>query len=167
MTKIIPTIHRMLPDIVEQAKADALPKRPRWKRPIRNQAAYDKAVRLNAKLQAENPRPPWQSEMRRQLGLAKGTALARKRAEPRRRARERAELEAETAIRNAVAALELVLHGLNACPAPKTYDKRVNQMQIHNAVVYLKTKCGVKFEDDEFSHHAALDRAQFKMEEGS
>ena len=166
MTKIVHTIHRLLPRIVEQAKEATLPKRPRWKRPIKDQAKYDEAVAWRKQMQAENPRPPWQGEMRHQLALSRGTAAAKRRSNsPERKARERAELEAEAVIRKVVAALELTLRDLNACRAPRTYNQRVNQMQMHNAVHHLKTKCGVKFEADEFSQKATLDRSQFEGED--
>ena len=158
MTRIVPTIHRMLPEIVEQAKADALPKRPRWKRPIAHQEQYDETVAINAKLRAENPQPPrLSSDLRRQLGAARGAKTMKAKIEPERRARESAELEAEATIKKVVAALEMTMRNLNTCRAPKTYDMRINQKQIHNALVHLKTKCGVAFEPDEFSRHMPLD----------
>lgn len=42
-------------------------------------------------------------------------------------------------------------------------DRLINQQILHNTIVALKTKCGVKFEDSgEFSRSVKLDRAHIK-----
>ncbi len=70
--------------------------------------------------------------------------------------REAAELQVAETVKQAVAALEMALHLLNGIAAPSQYHHHVNQKQVHNAVFHLKTKCGVKFEDSEFSHRVSL-----------
>jgi hypothetical protein len=75
-----------------------------------------------------------------------------------RQEREEVEKRAAEAVKRAVAVLEMALHELNDVRAPAQYTKHVNQLQVHNAVFHLKTKCGVQFVESEFSHKAKLDR---------
>lgn len=77
---------------------------------------------------------------------------------PERERREEAENNAAEAVRRAVGALEMALHELNQTRAPSSYARSVNQKQLHNAVMHLKTKCGVHFDRDEFSIKVDLDR---------
>jgi hypothetical protein len=146
MTSIVHTIHRSLPKIVEEAKTLSLKRRPPRKRPIKDQVAYDNNVAWNNKLRAENPQRPGQAKLRRLLAFDHGARIMAARGEATRKAREEAEMQAEVTLRQTVAALETTLHNLRSFRAPKTYEKRVNQQQIYNAVRHLKNKCGVTFE---------------------
>jgi hypothetical protein len=52
-------------------------------------------------------------------------------------------------IRKFVKALEFGMIDLMENPAPSKYQKHADQKSIHNVIVTLKTKCSVKFEDDD------------------
>lgn len=104
---------------------------------------------------------------KKQLSGEKSSAANKKRRlakEPAIKAREQAEAVVEQAIRQAVTALEFHLTALMECPTPQTqYHVRINQLQLINAVVRLKTKCGVAFDSREFSKPVSLDVASVPM----
>ena len=62
----------------------------------------------------------------------------------------RVEVETRAAeiVRGAVKALEFIMAEMMQTPAPSgQYDRQVNQLQLHNAIVHLRTKCAVRFDD--------------------
>lgn len=77
----------------------------------------------------------------------------------KRCAREKAEEQAAETVRQTVRALEFALTELQQVPAPSRYQSFVNVKQLHNVIVHLKNKCGVRFSDteDPFKHKISLD----------
>jgi hypothetical protein len=75
-------------------------------------------------------------------------------------------LEAERrmleAMRKAVSILEFHMEELHRTRKIGSPSGLVNQHAIHNALVQLRTKCGVKFDPNEYDHH--VDLAQLHMD---
>lgn len=96
-------------------------------------------------------------------GRRRGGATRKAQAAHNREARQEAETHAVATLQSVVTALEMALQELNDIPCPTmTYKSRVNQQQMHNALVLLKTKCGLAFEPSEFTHTVRLDRLHLK-----
>ena len=97
------------------------------------------------------------SESRKDAARRRTGAKAKVKFAERRAPREVAEEHAAQVVRSVVSQLEQVIHLLNDTPAVGNYLSSVNQKQIHNAIVQLKTKCGVKFDLGEFAQREKLD----------
>jgi hypothetical protein len=79
--------------------------------------------------------------------------------------REEAERLMVDAIRQAVAMLEFNMTALMQHPKPTVnYYSSVNQEQCINAILLLKTKCGVTFDSKDFTQRVVLDRDHVSKE---
>lgn len=138
-------------------------------RRISNTVRYDPALDpvtwrgFNPILMANNASP-----LKKALAQGKRSAALREKQrivspaqEQKRNRREEAEQRTAELVRKVVAALEFSMTELMAVPAPAQYERAVNQLQLHNVIVHLKTKCGVSFDsapDNPFAKKVDLDR---------
>lgn len=97
------------------------------------------------------PPPQWRSELWHHKGVHAAAAKANaKRPLAARERREAAEQRLADLVRTVVSALEFNMSELMEIGAVSGAKSHINQLQIHNALVLLKTKCGVKFSQEEF-----------------
>ena len=103
--------------------------------------------------------PQWKRDLQTARAGKRLAARAAARMGNTRVDREEAEARAAEAVKRAITILEMAVMELNGIRAPKVYQKQINSQQVHNAIFLLKTKCGISFAPDEFTHKVSLDRA--------
>jgi hypothetical protein len=101
--------------------------------------------------------PQYKKELR-QYSAQKTVQKQRADCDAVREVREHAEEQMAETVRKAVAMLEFGMTALVQCPGVRTnYKAAVNQIALINAIVGLKTKCGVSFSTDgDFTHLASI-----------
>lgn len=131
---------------------------------------YDPLLDMRArKRKRYEPPPPYLlPQWKREAGGHKAANKTRARMAKRRdnnashrERREEAERRLADTLRRVVQALEMGIAELKEIGLPVvSFQKSVNQHQLHNAIVFLKTKCGVNFGsgDNEYSQKTKLDR---------
>jgi hypothetical protein len=101
--------------------------------------------------------PEWKKEMQAEQRGKKSRLTRAQKTERERLGRMEAETGMIEAVRIAVNLLEH--HMAELGQNPRFASKAVNQMAIHNVIVTLRNKCGVKFEDSgEYRHKLQTDR---------
>ena len=128
----------------------------------------DPATWKGYKPQPWHLRPKWKQEAQSHKTAKATKANAAKRRDSRadhRQRREEAEQGLAETVRRAVQALEMGMAHLKEVGIPQGgYQTAVNQAQLHNAIFFLKTKCGVKFDtgENEYAEAVQVDRVHLK-----